>query len=86
MLEEHGLAGLMEEARSGRPKRLSAAQLQEVEAVLRRTPSEVGLSGKQWHGKTLQAWLIRRYGVRLGVPQCQRMFRQFGSRLRKPAH
>ena len=82
--EAHGLAGLVEGARSGRPKRLSEAQLQEVQAVLRRAPNEVGLSGTLWDGKTLQAWLARRYRVRLGVRQCQRMFRQFGFRLRKP--
>ncbi len=82
--EERGLAGLVEGARSGRPKRLSEAQLQEVQAVLRRTPSEVGLSGSLWDGKTLRVWLVRRCGVHLGVRQCQRMFRQFGFRLRKP--
>jgi transposase len=82
--EERGLAGLVEGARPGRPQRLSKAQLAEVQAVLRRAPSEVGLSGTLRDGKTLQVWLARRYGVRLGVRQCQRMFRQFGFRLRKP--
>lgn len=82
--EERGLAGLAEGARPGRPKRLSETQLQEVQAVLRRAPSEVGLSGTLWDGKTFQAWLARRYRIRLGVRQCQRMFRQFGFRLRKP--
>ena len=82
--EERGLVGLVEGARPGRPQRLSPAQLPEVEAVLRRAPSEVGLSGTLWDGKTLQVWLARRYGVRLGVRQCPRMFRQFGFRLRKP--
>ena len=82
--EERGLAGLVEGARPGRPRRLSKAQLQEVETVLRRAPSEVGLSGTLWDGKTLPVWLARRYGVRLGVRQCQRRFRQFGFRLRKP--
>jgi transposase len=82
--EERGLAGLVEGARPGRPQRLSKAQLQEVETVLRGAPSEVGLNGTLWDGKTLQVWLARRYGVRLGVRQCQRRFRQFGFRLRKP--
>jgi transposase len=82
--EERGLAGLVEGARPGRPKRLSEAQLQEVQVALRGTPSGVGLSGTLWDGKTLRVWLARRYGVHLGVRQCQRMFRQFGFRLRKP--
>jgi transposase len=82
--EERGLGGLVEGARPGRPKRLNAAQLQEVQAVLRRAPHNVGLSATLWDGKTLQVWLARHHKVRLGVRQCQRMFRQFGFRLRKP--
>ena len=82
--EERGLAGLVEGERSGRPKRLSAWQLQEVNGALRRTPREVGLNGTLWDGKTLRAWIERRYGVRLGVRQCQRLFRQWGFRLPKP--
>ena len=82
--EERGLAGLVEGERSGRPNRLSASQLPEVNGALRRTPREVGLNGTLWDGKTLSAWIERRYGVRLGVRQCQRLFRQWGFRLRKP--
>lgn len=82
--EAEGLAGLREGERPGRPRRLSAQQLAEVDAVLRKTPREAGMSGNLWDGKTLAAWLKRRHGVRLGVRQCQRLFRQFGFRLRKP--
>jgi len=82
--EERGLAGLVEGARPGRPQRLSKAQLQEVDTVLRRAPSEVGLSGTLWDGKTLQVWLARRYGFDWACVQCQRRFHQCGFRLRKP--
>jgi transposase len=82
--EGRGFAGLAEGSRPGRPTRLSTTQFEEVQAVLRGAPSEVGLSGTLWDGKALQAWLARRYRVRLGVRQCQRMFRRFGFRLRKP--
>jgi len=82
--EQRGLAGLVEGARSGRPQRLSETQIQEVKAAIRRTPSEVGLTGTLWDGKTLQAWIQRHCRARLGVRQCQRMFRQLGFRLRKP--
>ena len=82
--EERGLAGLVEGPRSGRPRRLSEAQLQEVDRVLRQTPRHVGLSGTLWDGKTLSAWIEQRFQVRLGVRQCQRLFRQRGFRLRKP--
>jgi len=82
--EERGLAGLAEGQRCGRPRRLSEAQLQEVDRVLRQTPREVGWSGTLWDGKTLSAWIEQRFQVRLRVRQCQRLFRQRGFRLRKP--
>jgi transposase len=82
--EQSGLAGLREGERSGRPRRLDEEQLQEIGGILRRTPREAGLSGNLWDGKTLAAWIARRYGIELGVRQCQRLFRQLGFRLRKP--
>ena len=82
--EQRGLAGLREGDRPGRPRRMSEAQVQEIDAILRKMPRQVGLSGNLWDGKTLAAWIDRQYGVRLGVRQCQRMFRQLGFRLRKP--
>jgi transposase len=82
--EERGLAGLSEGQRSGRPRRLSDAQLQEVDRALRQTPRDLGMSGTLWDGKTLSAWIERRFRVHLAVRQCQRLFRQRGFRLRKP--
>jgi transposase len=82
--EEMGLAGLLEGERSGWPRRLSDKQIEEVNAVLRRTPREAGLGGNLWDGKTLASWIERQYGIDLGARQCQRLFRQLGFRLRKP--
>ena len=82
--EERGLAGLTEGQRSGRPRRLSEAQLQEVDRALRQTPRDLGLTGTLWDGKTLSAWIEQRFQIHLAVRQCQRLFRQRGFRLRKP--
>jgi len=82
--ESRGLAGLVEGERAGRPPRLNGSQLRQLDAVLRRTPRDVHLTGTLWDGKTLSAWIERDCGVRLGVRQCQRLFRQRGFRLRKP--
>ena len=78
------MAGLREGERGGRPRRLSEKQLQQINAALRQMPRALGLGGNLWDGKTLAAWLERRYGISLGVRQCQRLFRQLGFRLRKP--
>jgi transposase len=82
--EAQGLAGLTEGPRSGRPRRLSEAQLREVDGGLRQTPRDLGLAGTLWDGKTLSAWIEQRFQVHLRVRQCQRLFRQRGFRLRKP--
>ena len=82
--EDKGLAGLVEGDRPGRTTRLTPEQLEQIERVLRRTPREVDLGVTLWDGKTLSAWIEREHGVELGVRQCQRLFRQFGFRLRKP--
>src|SRR5208337_3479059 len=80
--EAQGLGGLTEGPRSGRPQRLSAAQLREVDAALRPTPRDGGLTGTLWDGKTLSAWISQRFQIPLQVRQCQRVFRQRGFRLR----
>src|SRR5262245_1830603 len=82
--EERGLAGLTEGERPGRPTRLNAAQLREVDRVLRGRPTDAGMPVNLWDGKTLAAWIKKKYGIQLGVRQCQRLFRRFGFRLRKP--
>jgi transposase len=77
--EESGLAGLLVGDRAGRPNRLDEKQLRGINAALRRMPRGMGLGGNLWGGKTLAAWIAKEYGIDLGVRQCQRLFRQFGS-------
>lgn len=82
--EEEGFAGLQEGERSGRPARLTEQQLREVKRALRQKPSDAGMDVNLWDGKTLSAWITKKYEVQLGVRQCQRLFRHFDFRLRKP--
>ena len=82
--DQRGLAGLTEGERSGRPTRLDEKQMKEINRVLRAKPSDAGMWVNLWDGKTLSAWIDKTYGVQLGVRQCQRLFRQFEFRLRKP--
>lgn len=82
--EQRGLSGLREGARSGRPGRLSAEQIPAAQAALRHRPTDYGLSGNVWDGKTLAAYLTQQFGVALSARQCRRFFRQWDFRLRKP--
>ena len=82
--EQGGLEGLREGERPGRPRVLDASQWRKLQVDLRRTPREFGFQANLWDGPLLSEHLRRNYQVKLGVRQCQRMFRQMGFRLRKP--
>jgi transposase len=75
---------LAEGNHSGRPSSLSAEQLEEVRALIRKPPLDVGMEVNLWDGKTLAQCLQSRYDVRLGVRQCQRLFHQLDTRYRLP--
>jgi len=78
--EQYGLQALRESPKPGRPRSLDPARWQELQADLQRTPRDFGLPGAAWDGSSLSEHLRRRFGVRLGVRQCQRIFRQIGLR------
>ena len=82
--ERGGLEALREGERPGRPRALDPAQWRKLQSDLRKSPREFGLAATLWDGPVLSAHLRRRYGVDLGVRQCQRLFRRMGFRLRKP--
>ena len=82
--ERDGLTGLTEQERSGRPCRLSEDQIQGIDEALRQRPTDFGLTGNLWDGKTLSAYVKHQWDVSLGPRQCQRLFRHLGFRLRKP--
>lgn len=82
--EESGFAGLEETPRPGRPSRIEEGVLEEISQQLRQYPREVGYAQNLWDGKLLSHHLKERFGISLGVRQCQRLFRQLGFRRRKP--
>jgi transposase len=82
--DRHGLAGLAEGNHSGRPARLGPEELEEVRALVRQAPRAAGLTANLWDGKSLAQHLQARYGVTLGVRQCQRLFHQLDTRYRLP--
>lgn len=82
--EQRGFDGLRDGERTGRPRALDARQWERLAAELRRSPRDFGHEQNLWDGKVLGLHLKQRYGVTLGVRQCQRIFRQMGFRLRKP--
>ena len=82
--ETEGFAGLADADRPGRPPKLSEQHLDIINNALRESPADFGFSTNLWDGKTLSSFIENRFGIALGVRQCQRLFRQLGFRLRKP--
>jgi len=82
--ERSGFAGLQEGERPGRPSGINEATLSRVGQELRRSPQDLGYGQSFWDGKLLSHHLAERYYVRIGVRQCQRLFRRLGFRRRKP--
>lgn len=71
-----GLTALREGQRTGRPPTLDPQQWSRLEVDLRRNPCDFGFAAVGWDGPTLCKLLRLRYGVELGVRQCQRIVRQ----------
>src|SRR3970040_797130 len=82
--EAEGFAGIQEGERPGRPSRIASGVLAKLERELRREPRSLGYEQTLWDGRLLSHHLQKRHGVKLKVRQCQRLFRPFGFRLRKP--
>lgn len=82
--DTHGLEGLREGERTGRPSRMDAKQWDKVGRELRASPREFGFAQTMWDGNLVREHLRRHYKVKLGVRQCQRLFGQMGFRWRKP--
>lgn len=82
--EDRGFSGLREKERSGRPARLDEKTWTQLEKDLRAHPRDLGYSQNLWDGKLLSHHLRQQHEIRLGVRQCQRLFRTLGFRRRKP--
>lgn len=82
--ETDGFSGLQEGARSGRPSALGELMREEIGNDLRGDPQAFGYTQSLWDGKLLSHHLSQKYGIKLGVRQCQRLFSQLGFRRRKP--
>ena len=83
-LVSHGLAGLWEGDRPGRPSRLSPPEQQRLRNEIRRSPRELGYDQNLWDGLLLSHHLEEHYAISLSVRQCQRLFHKLGFTLQRP--
>lgn len=73
----HGLEGLRDGEKPGRPGALSAKQKNGLMNALAKTPADYGLKGEIWTGKLLASLLKKHYGITLGARQCFRVLKTF---------
>lgn len=72
---KHGLDGLVEAENTGRPSVLNPQQQKSLLAVLKKSPTDVGLTGKRWTGALVAEFLRDRYGINLTMRHCRRLLR-----------
>ena len=74
---------LRDKPKRGRSPKLNTEQLEHIKNILQSSPCEVGLSGNLWDGKTLSYYIEKRFSIKLGVRQCQRLFHKLGFSLKR---
>lgn len=74
--ENHGLTGLLERGRPGRPAALSAGELSRLQRQLMTDPVQCGWPDRRWTGPLLKMHLSRGYGKSMSLRQCQRLLRK----------
>ena len=73
---EHGLAGLVDQPRSGKPPTIDESVRDEIlAATLTEPPSELGIT--HWSSRLLATWL-RRQGTRVSHASIARLWKRFG--------
>jgi transposase len=77
------LESLRDGERPGRRRRLTAHQELELKETLQLPPEQSGMTSNIWDGKTLSAYIEKRYGVILKVRSCQNLFHKLGFSLKR---
>lgn len=83
-LNENGLSGLIDDARPGRPPRLTQDQMENVRQDIEKGPQIFGYVQGLWDGPLLSHHIRIHYDVALGVRQCERIFHNIGYTLQRP--
>jgi transposase len=83
-LEQSGVGGLRQAKRTGRPPKLNAAQLRDIEQVLKRGPEACGFATGLWTARRVRDLIEYRTGVRYHEDHVWRILRQLGWTCQRP--
>ena len=81
-----GLASIEDRPRSGRPARIDARVLKELDKILSKSPKQVGISRAKWDGVMVSEYLKRHHQITIHVRHAQRLIRKLGYSLRQPIY
>ena len=84
-LEQSGVRGLRRARRTGRPPKLSAAQLRELEGALVRGPEAFGFATGLWTASRVRDLIEYRTGVRYHEAHVWRILRKLNWTCQRPA-
>ncbi len=83
-LEESGMRGLRKAERSGRPAKLTPAQLRELERALKRGPEAFGFATGLWTASRVRELIEYRTGVRYHEDHVWRILRKLNWSCQRP--
>ena len=83
-LEQSGMRGLRKAERSGRPPKLTPAQLREVERALKRGPEAFGFATGLWTASRVRDLIEYRTGVRYHEDHVWRILRKLNWTCQRP--
>ena len=84
-LEQSGVRGLRKAKRSGRPAKLTAAQLRDLERALKRGPEALGFDTGLWTASRVRELIEYRTGVRYHEDHVGRILRKLNWTCQRPA-
>jgi transposase len=84
-LEHSGVRGLRKAERTGRPPKLSAAQLRDIERALKRGPESFGFTSGLWSAIRVRELIEQRTGVRYHEDHVWRILRKLNWSCQRPA-
>src|ERR1700758_1400735 len=83
-LEQSGVRGLRQAKHTGRPPKLSSAQLRDLESALKRGPEAFGFTTGLWTARRVRDLIEYRTGVRYHEDHVWRLLHQLGWSCQRP--
>ena len=84
-LEQSGVRGLRQARRTGRPPKLSSAQLRDLERALKRGPEAFGFASGLWTAARVRDLIEYRTGVRYHEDHVWRLLRKLNWTCQRPS-